>query len=1777
MKDYNEVYKILREHHTVKAKPRLIAEFNHNRYSEPEALNVPEADEDSQNPDIYDIDSIVEGRRPGAGIIKARVGEMRVGEDYDVAPDGARYYIAQPEDTYKYWASSNQAGAATFLPKYTNLATNPSFERGSTTSGNTEWFRNLAYDPRATIASGNAANAAWRTVRWFGGTGTGTYAVVKNASDGPLPGLDSYFRKTWNTTATSTGDTGFDHAGSFPVIGGETYTFSVYLRTNRGGKQGNIWIDWKNASGTRVSFVQPVTVTMVANEWQRLSCTVTAPIDATQISLVSDVEAGSVFQPGDTVDGTGLMITKTPYLLPYFDGQTVNDHKDSPFGVGFSYAWAGTENASQTIVTGPRGENEIVRNLVSNPELGVNDTGWSVTGGTGAVAVAQRLRDATSPFGRYYYNVQWTTIPSSMTNVGINFGNIDNLVVGGDTYCATQRVFSSTGGNFVLVYDYYNATDNYVTAQTKSFTLAPNTWTEVVMGPVMMTPGTTKIRPHIRFASGKNIVANERLAATMVSITKTVAPAPYFSGSFVVPGERWADPDFTPRWAGSGTAHNNPSVIHTLSSAGTVGAAGAAKCFISFNKGVSVGKKALRIMTIGTSQDSYVGVAIEGGWQPNKTYTAMARSYQTESIDFATGGNNPRGMWAVGTTAGGQISYNVKSTPGPNAAGWTDHRIVFTVTADSSPGGRSLRLINGGAPFTDDIWWDDVVVVEGVYNGPYFNGDTPDPIGGGKYGWTGTAHASTSSYLISTSPFSTGTDVYPTNVNPQVTYPSLVKTNKIVIGLENTFSSPENYEIYVQTIADGQWTRIKSNPDDDLVINDDGQIILYWNGTDWTQDRKITEYTELAGIQLRVQSMNTPNSYFNLIEMGLRLEWDMTSYLLNVSDTFDLGDATTLNPIGDATSNVADINLFNHYHNGFLFSDENENSLFRGLMEENVKFVLDYIYDTSDISNVPIPEVAIRQFEMYSTGHWSAQGMPQASVNLRDSSKFLQETKCRPVLYENKTVSGIIYRLLDSVGFDRYDIGKLGKQLVDGVWVDINIETSSLVVPYFWVDAETTVWDAIQELASGTQTAIYFDEWDRLQVLTREQAFANTTGKVWTLRGNTSDKELPDIIEYSMEDAEVTNDVTVNYQTTQFEEYVQGSRRNSIIWQPEDDVVYAKSSDLQLDLLKNGASLRLTPADAALWPFESMMMVDAEMISYKGKQYTYYPSTSNVIANVISNPVTVWLESYDDYKKYHYDLTPIQNRYLNKFTGNIRITERGVWNTPVQDHRVETLAQYTQRNVRGGSAYKDLNGFYKSKPRLALYKKKYTTARKAYLKNKTAANKKKMASASAAYKTYAKLYSTYKNASVTDGVSVPAEKATVQLKTSSVYQSDHYLMATRGSTSDLGYKWYGTSIRFNADASAIHQNAGIAFQNQASATDAAGYRAEISQKGGKGGVGRVNLYRTDSSGKIIWVRSVDMIVLPNKWYNLDLEVQGIESSSSFIFNVWVNGTLMLTHSASGAQKIAYTGRFGLYARGRTNASFEYLYAIGAYTSGNWPSNFASYDRLNKGFASARFSDFASGKIDMKVRRKIKKKMKTVPVKYQRFFFDEFGPICHEIRKFDVKYDTSGMPVVAPFPYYTNTGMADIYEWTGDAYGATVYMINAARQDAALQGTDDNHQFCMYGLVLKQQDVQTVHTENKSSIAAIGLKQLTVDSKWIQTKEMAQALADWIRDHWGKATDTLSVTIFGNPLIEVGDVVAMDVESANIHEETHKYFVLSTSSSFSDGGLETTLRLRRARN
>ena len=79
------------------------------------------------------------------------------------------------------------------------------------------------------------------------------------------------------------------------------------------------------------------------------------------------------------------------------------------------------------------------------------------------------------------------------------------------------------------------------------------------------------------------------------------------------------------------------------------------------------------------------------------------------------------------------------------------------------------------------------------------------------------------------------------------------------------------------------------------------------------------------------------------------------------------------------------------------------------------------------------------------------------------------------------------------------------------------------------------------------------------------------------------------------------------------------------------------------------------------------------------------------------------------------------------------------------------------------------------------------------------------------------------------------------------------------------------------------------------------------------------------------------------------------------------------------------------------------------------------------------------------------------------------------------------------------------------------------------------------------------------------------SKWIQNKNDAKSIGDWIKSKFINRGQILSLTTFGNPLLSIGDIVTVKYDYENL-DGIGKFIITSVTQNFSEG-LETTLICR----
>lgn len=206
--------------------------------------------------------------------------------------------------------------------------------------------RNLVSNPAAVSGTLVASQLGWGLVNWWGVEPTlGAGNLTTQTGPGPVPEVTAFVRRTW-TTASAGGDQGFAHGlvGSqgYPVVPGQTYTFSSYLRASSAGKTANMVVKGLDATHAEIQRIEGLWQPLPTNQWFRVSFTLTIPVGISSINLWSNLSSDT-WAVGDYVDGTALLVEEGSVLGSYFDGSTFD------YGLTF-FSWEGVPHNSKSVV-----------------------------------------------------------------------------------------------------------------------------------------------------------------------------------------------------------------------------------------------------------------------------------------------------------------------------------------------------------------------------------------------------------------------------------------------------------------------------------------------------------------------------------------------------------------------------------------------------------------------------------------------------------------------------------------------------------------------------------------------------------------------------------------------------------------------------------------------------------------------------------------------------------------------------------------------------------------------------------------------------------------------------------------------------------------------------------------------------------------------------------------------------------------------------------------------------------------------------------------------------------------------------------------------------------------------------------------------------------------------------------------------------------------------------------------------------------------------------------
>jgi hypothetical protein len=493
-----------------------------------------------------------------------------------------------------------------------------------------------------------------------------------------------------------------------------------------------------------------------------------------------------------------------------------------------------------------------------------------------------------------------------------------------------------------------------------------------------------------------------------------------------------------------------------------------------------------------------------------------------------------------------------------------------------------------------------------------------------------------------------------------------------------------------------------------------------------TVNSAYTSYTSVneslvSGISTKVDK-TAEFKRMQIIEVSPRLEIDVSYYTMSVQTQAELDNQQNPLPISQISSNMATVTLSNIplvVSNSIvsLFSNNSSNSILKGLFKNYVKCYINYrIFDT--VSGTTNADKVIPGGVFY-VDTWDSTDIVKTVVTAYDITKYLQLVQ--PTDYVAQTEDGfrLISNILDFAGFTDYDFDSL-KRVTSSTYVTTNgiqkTTSSPIRIRYFYADGtQQKVFDVLREIFEAYQIAAYIDAYGVMKFINIDQIFDtsnpinmqlhDTTGGVSVvgINGSTINDGYknsltiaPNIVADTFTEVTKTKvgKATLTYKTPQIEKTISSDPRllnnqtfvdfaptflesTNAIWDStiEDSTTY---NSLYATMKSSDTFFYVNPSEAAGGgavavdnfrtygiDHDGYAIIENEIVSFQYKELAFQPVGSNspILRSVLNSAefASQFAEVSGMLGNQSFSVQP---------TGRITRVNRGQFDTPVSDHVV---------------------------------------------------------------------------------------------------------------------------------------------------------------------------------------------------------------------------------------------------------------------------------------------------------------------------------------------------------------------------------------------------------------------------------------------------------------------------------------------------------------------------
>lgn len=488
-----------------------------------------------------------------------------------------------------------------------------------------------------------------------------------------------------------------------------------------------------------------------------------------------------------------------------------------------------------------------------------------------------------------------------------------------------------------------------------------------------------------------------------------------------------------------------------------------------------------------------------------------------------------------------------------------------------------------------------------------------------------------------------------------------------------------------------------------LPIDDLNALETYTSG----MGERYRDMDDINGLRIVVDTMNTSDSTFDLIELSPRILADVSSMVMSFSSKAAVSSMSdTSLPVGYLIPGTGEVELMDTES---IFNDPT--SVFNGLNSLNIKFIF---YEK--IRNVDGYDYSVPLRTMYTEGKQpNMDDPPTIKWELRDGYWMLEKMKAPSLFMTNVSLDVAIALLLDFIGFSNYSFKR--------------IDNEKFIIPFFYTSDEKTVAEVLQDLARASQSAMFFDEYNDLIIMSKEYLLAPDRELDGVLSGNSN---TPHIINIASTEKKRYNDGKIDYT----ERYIQRSISNLqqanfvnqdqtliykpvLLWEASGSELVRANNEMgqtqsafslsacalnidlndQIPYVENGTVKNATIdfGESIYWlaRYNGYFYSNGEIIKFDAMEYNVYSVTDT--DTLIK---TAWISSNSEYQKYFADV-PFNGKmyptgrvriytepeYGTDINGNsiiigIRKHGRGQFGTPITSHKAGINSSWTDLSSR---------------------------------------------------------------------------------------------------------------------------------------------------------------------------------------------------------------------------------------------------------------------------------------------------------------------------------------------------------------------------------------------------------------------------------------------------------------------------------------------------------------